>query len=31
MLDATKPKGCAPAVRLHATYMAVRPFDRWFR
>jgi hypothetical protein len=31
MLDATKPEGCASAVRLHATCMAVRPFDRWFR
>jgi hypothetical protein len=26
MLDVTKPKGCAPAVRLYATCMAVRPF-----
>jgi hypothetical protein len=31
MSDATKPKGCATAVRLHATCMAVCPFDRWFR
>jgi hypothetical protein len=31
MLDALKSKGCIPVVRLHATYMAVRPFNRWFR
>jgi hypothetical protein len=30
MLDASKPKGCAPLVQLHATCMAVRPFTRWF-
>jgi hypothetical protein len=29
MLDASKPKGCAPSVRLHAACMAVRPFTRW--
>ena len=26
MLDATKPKGCTSAVRLHATCMVVHPF-----
>jgi hypothetical protein len=30
MLDASKSKGCAPLVRLHAACMAVRPFARWF-
>jgi hypothetical protein len=29
MLDASKSKGCAPLVRLHAACMAVRPFTRW--
>jgi hypothetical protein len=29
MLDASKSKGCAPLVRLHATCMAVHPFTRW--
>ena len=29
MLDASKSKGCAPLVRLHADCMAVRPFTRW--
>jgi hypothetical protein len=28
MLDASKSKGCAPLVRLHAACMAVRPFTR---
>jgi hypothetical protein len=28
-LDASKSKGCAPLVRLHAACMAVRPFTRW--
>jgi hypothetical protein len=31
MLDASKSKGCAPLVRLHAACMAVRPFARWSR
>jgi hypothetical protein len=31
MLDASKSKGCIPVVQLHAAYMAVRPFTRWFR
>jgi hypothetical protein len=31
MLDASKSKGCVPVVQLHAIYMAVRPFTRWFR
>jgi hypothetical protein len=31
MLDASKSKGCVPVVRLHATCMAVRPFNHWFR
>jgi hypothetical protein len=31
MLDASKSKGYVPVVQLHATYMAVRPFARWFR
>jgi hypothetical protein len=30
MLEATKSKGCAPVVRLHATCMTVHPFNRWF-
>jgi hypothetical protein len=30
MLDASKSKGRAPLVRLHAACMAVRPFTRWF-
>jgi hypothetical protein len=30
MLDASKSKGCVPVVRLHATCMMVRPFNRWF-
>jgi hypothetical protein len=29
MLDASKSKGCAPLVRLHAAYMAVCSFTRW--
>jgi hypothetical protein len=29
MLDASKSKGCAPLVRLHAACMVVRPFTRW--
>jgi hypothetical protein len=29
MLNASKSKGCAPLVRLHAACMAVRPFTRW--
>jgi hypothetical protein len=29
MLDASKSKGCAPLVRLHAACVAVRPFTRW--
>jgi hypothetical protein len=29
MLDASKSKGCAPLVRLHAACMAVRPFAHW--
>jgi hypothetical protein len=29
MLDASKSKGCAPLVRLHAACMAVRPFACW--
>jgi hypothetical protein len=29
--DASKSKGCIPVVRLHATCMVVRPFNRWFR
>jgi hypothetical protein len=29
MLDASKSKGCAPLVQLHAACMAVRPFTRW--
>jgi hypothetical protein len=29
MLDASKSKGCAPLVRLHAACMAVRPFTHW--
>jgi uncharacterized protein YceK len=29
MLDASKPKGCAPLVRLHAACMAACPFTRW--
>jgi hypothetical protein len=31
MLDASKSKGCAPVVRLHATCMAAHRFNRWFR
>jgi hypothetical protein len=31
MLDASKSKGRIPVVRLHAAYMAVCPFTRWFR
>jgi hypothetical protein len=31
MLDASKSKGCAPLVQLHAACMAVRPFTRWSR
>jgi hypothetical protein len=31
MLDVSKSEGCIPVVRLHATCMAVRPFNRWFR
>jgi hypothetical protein len=31
MLDASKSKGCAPFVRLHAACMAVRSFTRWSR
>jgi hypothetical protein len=30
MLDASKSKGHAPLVRLHAACMVVRPFTRWF-
>jgi hypothetical protein len=30
MLDASKLKGCAPLVQLHAAYMAVRPFTHCF-
>jgi hypothetical protein len=30
MLDASKSKGCAPLVQLHAACMVVRPFTRWF-
>jgi hypothetical protein len=29
MLDASKSKGCAPLVRLHAACMAIHPFARW--
>jgi hypothetical protein len=29
MLDASKSKGCAPLVRLHAACMAVRSFTHW--
>jgi hypothetical protein len=29
MLDASKSKGCAPLVRLHAACMAFRPFTHW--
>jgi hypothetical protein len=31
MLDASKSKGCVSVVRLHATCMAVRPFNHRFR
>jgi hypothetical protein len=31
MLDTMKPEGCASVVRLLASCMPVRPFDRWFQ
>jgi hypothetical protein len=31
MLDASKSKGCAPLVRLHAACMEARPLARWPR
>jgi hypothetical protein len=31
MLDASKSKGCVFVVWLHTTFVAVHPFNRWFR
>jgi hypothetical protein len=30
-MDAMKLKGRTTMVQLHASYVAARPFDRWFR